>query len=1064
MNKSPSSFSVILAFLCLTLLGFFFIPKLSFKLNPSRKQPVVNIRFSMSGQSPRIVEMEVTSKLEAMLNRVRGIESLQSYSRQNGGGITIKLSEHVDAEMTRFEMSTIVRQAWQSMPEGVSYPSIEMSGVSDEAGRPFLQYTINAPYSPVEIQEYANDNIRNKIAVLKGVNSVDVYGAGKNIYRLEYDYRNLQSFGIKLDDIRKAINTYLEEESLGLADYIDGKARKLIRIRLRPVNGEKDFEPARIQVVNKDGRIVHLDQLVKCSLEEEESSSFYRINGMNSVFLSVTADEGSNRLTLGKNIEQLLTGIQASLPRGYELHKSYDESEYLNKELNRIYLRSGLTVLTLLLFVFAAYRNLKHSLVILLSLVCNLAIAAIIYYILGIEIHVFSLAGLTISVTLVIDNFIIMSDQIVRRGNKKVFMAILAATLTTIGALSIIFFLDDQLRLNLLDFALVVVLNLVMSLVTALLFVPALIEKLRIEKRTRTSVKSKARRKRMLVRFNRAYGRVILFCQGKQARRCITCLLILAFGIPVFLLPEKLGGEKPFPQEQVEGKDNKWVNAYNKTLGGQFYKEHIKPLTDIALGGTMRLFAQKVKNGSYSSGERSETMLYAAASLPNGSTKEQMDALIKKMEQYIAQYGEIKQFETSIESGQRASIRISFKDEYQRGQFPYMLYSKLISKALELSGGSWSVYGVGDGFNNDVKEQAGSSRIKLLGYNYDELNKLAEQIRDSLLQHRRIKEVTIGSEFSWYKNDYSEFVLDIDRKKLSEANLFPSDLYAALIPVFQRSVSTGTWNATGKSILINLYSKQANELDIWNMEHYPGQSGETDLRLTEFARIEKSQAPPEISKENQQYRLCLQYEYIGSYTQAEKVMNRYIDKFNSSAPLGYKAESESYKPWWESGKTSQYRLLLLIFAIIFFTAAILFNSAKRPLIILSIVPVSYIGVFLTFYLFNINFDQGGFAAFILLTGLSINANIYMLDEYYRILKERPNIAPLNAYLKAWNAKIRPISLTILSTIVGFIPFMAGSLKEAFWFPLAAGTSGGLLVSFLALFFLIPVFISYGKIK
>ncbi len=65
------------------------------------------------------------------------------------------------------------------------------------------------------------------------------------------------------------------------------------------------------------------------------------------------------------------------------------------------------------------------------------------------------------------------------------------------------------------------------------------------------------------------------------------------------------------------------------------------------------------------------------------------------------------------------------------------------------------------------------------------------------------------------------------------------------------------------------------------------------------------------------------------------------------------------------------------------------------------------------------------------------------------------------YLKVWNAKIVPIFLTMLSTVIGFIPFMVGSLKEAFWFSLAAGTSGGLLVSFLALFFLLPVFIGSG---
>ena len=67
------------------------------------------------------------------------------------------------------------------------------------------------------------------------------------------------------------------------------------------------------------------------------------------------------------------------------------------------------------------------------------------------------------------------------------------------------------------------------------------------------------------------------------------------------------------------------------------------------------------------------------------------------------------------------------------------------------------------------------------------------------------------------------------------------------------------------------------------------------------------------------------------------------------------------------------------------------------------------------------------------------------------------MTPLRAYLKAWNAKITPISLTVISTILGFIPFMIGEDKEAFWFPLAAGTIGGLIMSIIGIFIYLPIF-------
>ncbi|MCD8261837.1 MAG: efflux RND transporter permease subunit, partial [Bacteroides sp.] len=424
----------------------------------------------------------------------------------------------------------------------------------------------------------------------------------------------------------------------------------------------------------------------------------------------------------------------------------------------------------------------------------------------------------------------------------------------------------------------------------------------------------------------------------------------------------------------------------------------------------------------------------------------------------------IRQFETYVESGNRASMRILFVKEHQRSNFPYLLKSRLISKAFELGGGSWSVYGVGDGFSNDVKEQAGMVQIKVLGYNYEELQSLAAAMKDSLLEYRRIQEVTIDSKFSWYKSDYMEYFFHLNKQELVQKNLVSGELFNYLNPMFERGGYAGDWINEGRIEPIRLYSLQTRKLDIWNMENYPGMIGEKGYKLSEVAVIGKDQAPQDIAKEDQQYRLCLQYGYIGSYQQSWNVQERVIESFNKTAPLGYKAESDSSRYWWSQGVSSQYWLLFIIMVIVFFMTGILFNSFKQPLVILFIIPISFIGIFLTFYLFDLNFDQEGFAAFILLAGIAINANIYILSEYNNIKEAYPGMAPVKVYIKAWNAKIRPIFLTIISTVLGFIPFIVGQYKEGFWFPLAAGTIGGLVLSLIALFFFLPLFMGVGRRK
>lgn len=156
----------------------------------------------------------------------------------------------------------------------------------------------------------------------------------------------------------------------------------------------------------------------------------------------------------------------------------------------------------------------------------------------------------------------------------------------------------------------------------------------------------------------------------------------------------------------------------------------------------------------------------------------------------------------------------------------------------------------------------------------------------------------------------------------------------------------------------------------------------------------------------------------------------------------------------------QYWLIGLLIVIIFFTTSVLFNSIKQPLAVIFVIPVSFIGgVFLTFYWFKLNFDQGGFASFILLSGITVNASIYILNDFNRIRRERPGLSSLKAYIKAWNSKIIPIFLTVVSTMLGgFIPFMVGTTREAFWFPLAAGTIGGLAMSIIGIFLFLPLMV------
>ena len=1047
--RNLSSFTLIVTFVCLSLIGVVLVPLLPVKLAPSRTLPGLTVSFSMPGNSSRVIEAEVTSKLEAMMARVKGIRKVNSTSDNGSGSISLELDKHADIDVTRFEVSTIIRQTWPQLPEGVSYPQISTRRSDDKASRPFITYTLNAPANPILIQQYAEENIKPVLGQLKGIYKVELNGATPMEWQLEYDSDQLSHLGITLQAVQRAINRHYEKEFLGICSIEKGaEGREWIRLVRTSTEKEMEFEPGAIQLQAEDGTMVMLDKLIKVRHVEERPQSYYRINGLNSVYLYITAEETANQLKLSGEVKHLMGELQQKMPPGYEVHISYDATEYIQKELDKIYFRTGLTVLILLLFVALITWNLRYLFLIVTSLAVNISVAVILYYAFGLEMQLYSLAGITISLNLVIDNTIVMTDHILHRRNLKAFVSVLAATLTTIGALVIIFFLDEKIRLNLQDFAAVVIINLAVSLFVALFFVPSMIDKIGLEKKKRRKRRRFLLRptfmKRLTVYFTRFYqGLIYYLCRF----RVIACLLLLlGFGLPVFMLPEKMEGE------------GKWVEYYNKVFDNSTFKDKVKPVINKALGGSLRLFAEKVYEGSYFNRDEGEVVLSVYATLPNGSTLEQMNVLIKRMETYLSDFKEIRQFQTYIYNARQANIQIYFTKENQRSGFPYTLKANIISKALTLGGGSWSVYGLQDqGFSNDVRESAGSFRVKLYGYNYDELSYWTERLKEKLLLHRRIKEVTVNSEFSWWKDDYSEFYLDLDKLRMAKENVTATQLFTALRPVFGRDIYCGNVLFDNQTEQLKLSSLQGQQYDVWGLVNIPFFINGRSYKLADFATVQKGQSPQKVAKENQQYRLCLQYEYIGSSEQGKKLLKKDLEEFNKVLPMGYTAENDQDYWSWNKKDNKQYALLLIVIAIIFFTTAILFNSLKQPLAIIFVIPISYIGVFLTFYLFGLNFDQGGFASFVLLCGITVNASIYILNEYNAIRKRYPLLLPARAFTKAWNSKILPIFLTVVSTILGFIPFMVGDGKEAFWFPLAAGTIGGLVMSILGIFLFLPIF-------
>lgn len=189
-----------------------------------------------------------------------------------------------------------------------------------------------------------------------------------------------------------------------------------------------------------------------------------------------------------------------------------------------------------------------------------------------------------------------------------------------------------------------------------------------------------------------------------------------------------------------------------------------------------------------------------------------------------------------------------------------------------------------------------------------------------------------------------------------------------------------------------------------------------------------------------------------------KVKERIIKEMNENMPVGFRV-SEGQRwgySFWKGAGGIDTRIwyILLVLTIIYFICAILLESLRQALVVILIAPISFIGCFLGFYFFGLQFNEGGLAAFIIMCGLSVNAILYIINDYNNRIK-RGLPKGLHTYLKAYNAKIIPILLTIVSTMLGFIPFLIGEISD-FWFSLAIGTMSGLGFSLIVLILILPV--------
>ncbi|MBQ7195716.1 MAG: efflux RND transporter permease subunit [Bacteroidales bacterium] len=1003
----------------LSLVGLFCASRLKMQYSPAVQEKSVTVSFSMAGASAIVVENEVTSRIEGVLSGLRSRSRIASVSRDGGGQVTVTFDKYADIAAVRMEVASAIRNLYPSLPGGVSYPSISLNS-SGTRRRLALSFSVRGDRSPKEISSYISDYMLIPLSSIPGINRVGTYGGTEYAWKIIYDAEQLRAASISPSAVGSAVSAALRSDAVGIRT-VDGD-RYPVSLSVR---GSQRLED--VPVARKEGRVVHLRDVAAVRYEQLPPSSFYRINGLNTITVNCYVEDDVNMLSVCSQLRSSLQSLEASFPQWLSASVEQDSSVYLRDELNKIYLRTLLCILILLVFVALSYRSWKIMLSVTLTIMANLLVAVCSYAVLDIGMHIYTLAGITVSIGIIIDTSIMMMDHYSRHADRSVFPSLVCAVLTTVAAVSVVFLLPDKEKANLTDFCAVIAVNLTVSLLVAYFFVPALSE----------CIHPPVRSPRPL-RWDAGYKRYILW--GQRHRWLLLLVVVLSFGLPTCLIPSK-------------PKDNQ--KLWKAVVSWEPYGDN-KHKVDAWLGTSFALFHDALNRGNFYR-EPERTSLMISAGMPEGCTVVQLDGIMRQMENYLSQFDFIETYSTNVYSFDDGQIQVFFKPEAEKGPQPALLKADVISAAMNFGGATWSVYGVNDSFfNNNVMSSTKSSGITLSGYNYERLISYAEILIERMSENRRVSEPEIWGS-GWRVSPKEEYRVSYDPYLMALGDITPTRYFRALQgQLYDEDVAY--MNYGGERTRIILQSSAKDDYDLWNMRNVALRLDSTEVKLSGIGEVTKSLTGLPIRRVNQSYEVNVRYDFIGSYQLSSEAMKEYVAYMNDEVlPVGFHAQGQG--GGWSDGEKKRYAsLIALVLAIIFVICSAAFESLRRSLCVLLMIPFSFVGTFLVFGLSEMTFDKGGFAAFIMLGGLVVNAAIYLIYAHDRVRHTSPSDSAVDDYIRVFDVKVRPIALTLLSTVLGLLPFLSDGPEEVFWFDFAAGTISGLVFSFVAIVFLLPVFL------
>ncbi len=1020
LRKSMTVFVMMIA---VTLMGVSAYRGLPVESSPEIKIPFVMVYAPYYGTSPEDMENLVTRKLEKQLKGLNHMKEMTSSSSEGVSSVVLEFDADTEMSDALQKVRDAVELAKPELPQDVREDMLVQEISSEEW--PIMQVVLSGDYGEIALKEVGED-IQEELEQISGVLSVDLTGGIEREVRIDVDPAAMRFYGLSLQDVMDAIA--LENVTFPGGEVALGSYEYQVRV---PGEFTSVDEISSVLVNPASMSPVYMRDIAEVSLGLKDRETISRKNGVQAVTLSVSKRSGENIIRIADEVREKLKEMEATFPEGTRYVITGDQSVTVRDMVGELQnnILSGLVLVVAVLFLFLGFTN---SLFVGAAIPFSMLISFIIIQAMGLTLNMVVLFSLILALGMLVDNAVVIVENIFRHrsegmggmeaasyGTHEVAAPVIASCLTTVSAFLPLAFWPGIMGEFMKYLPITVIVSLMASLVVALVFNPTLCGKfMRVPKPKPEGQKPRFGDRLMNFGLD-SYEPTLRWALRHRA-------VTLTFSFVVFAIV---------------------VVVFGMFNAGVEYFPDVEPT-------------------------------YASVKIeaPSGTRIEVSDGFARTVEESIEGMSDLTAYVTQVGAG---SDDMGFATEAP----PHLslisleflkLEERTKSSRKQLDDLRTALSGFTGAEIIVAKQEEGPSsakpiNIEISGKNFATLGNLADQVKDRIRGVPDLVDLTDN-----YDRGRPEIRIRPDLEKAARYGLRRQDVASTIRTAIRgQDVSKYRVGEDEYDIVVRLAADaRKNVEDLENLTvFYEGQ----DIPLSAFADISFESGIGAINRLDSRRVVTVSAD-VTTGANANAVLGVVMKDLESfPMPPGYDlAFTGELEEQQEASAflSNAFKIAILLIFIILVTQ---FSSVLVPLVILTSVILSLIGVFVGLLVTRTPFGiiMTGVGV-ISLAGIVVNNAIVLLD-YTLQLRERGS-SKVDAIIEAGRTRFRPVVLTAITTILGLIPlttglsvdfgrlfsgdwgrvFIIGGESSQWWGPMGVAVIWGLAVATFLTLVVVPV--------